>query len=154
MNRATDPNPFPTEAFIKALVVNTIWINVSEVFRYFAFVMPMMRDTLPGVENVAPMDVGVFAIWGLWDTILVVAVTGFAWLFLERFGYAKVNAVLAGGLFWMAVFVILWLGLFNMNLATPKIVAFALPLALAESVVAAIIVNWLMKPTTPAPKDA
>ena len=146
MTIASQPNPFPTKTFVKAIVVNTIWINVSEVFRYFAFVMPMMRAALPNVPNVAPMDTAVFAIWGIWDTILVVAATGFVWLFLERFGYGKRNAILAGGLFWMAVFVILWLGMFNMNLATPKILAYALPLAFAEIAVAAIIVDWIMKP--------
>lgn len=152
MNNSNLESSFPTQAFLKTLVANTIWINISEVFRYFAFVMPMMRNTFPRIENVAPMNAGVFAIWGLWDTILVIATTGFIWLFLERFGYGKRNAILAAVLFWMAVFVILWLGLFNMNLATPKILAVALPLALVEIMVAAIIVDWGMKPTTT--KDA
>ncbi|MBT9313455.1 hypothetical protein [Leptothoe kymatousa] len=152
MNNSNLESSFPTQAFLKTLVANTIWINISEVFRYFAFVMPMMRNTFPRIENVAPMNAGVFAIWGLWDTILVIATTGFIWLFLERFGYGKRNAILAAVLFWMAVFVILWLGLFNMNLATPEILAVALPLALVEIMVAAIIVDWGMKPTTT--KDA
>ncbi|MEA5464265.1 hypothetical protein [Leptothoe sp. PORK10 BA2] len=147
MNDSNIKSAFPTKAFVTTLVVNTIWINVSEVFRYFVFVMPMMRTALSSVENVAPMNVGVFAIWGLWDTILVLTATLFVWLFLERFGYGRRNAMLAGGLFWMAVFVILWLGLLNMNLATPKILGVALPLALVEIVVAAIIVDWGMRPT-------
>ena len=135
-----------------AVVVNAIWINLSEVFRYFAFVMPMMRTALPGVENAAPMDLGVFMIWGVWDTILVFGITGFSWLFLDRFGFGTRNAIAAGTLFWLSVFVILWLGLFNMNLATPKIVAVALPLALVEMLVAAVIVDRIMRPHTA--KDA
>ena len=148
MNKENIQTPFPARAFIKALVVNTIWINASEVFRYFAFVMPMMRNAFSNVEDIAPMDLGVFAVWGLWDTILIFGTTGFVWLYLERFGYGKRNAIWAGILFWMAVFVILWLGLFNMNLATPRILAIALPLALAEMLVAAAIVDWCMRPTT------
>lgn len=146
MNQDDIQIKLPNRAFVKTLFVNFIWINASEVFRYFVFVMPMMRTTFPGVENVAPMNAGVFAIWGLWDTVLVFSTTGFAWLFLERFGYGKQNAILAGTLFWLATFVILWLGLFNMNLATPKILAVALPLSLAELVVGAIVVDWGMKP--------
>jgi hypothetical protein len=137
---------FPTGLFMRAFLINTLWINASEVFRYFAFVMPMMRKALPSVENVAPMNVSVFAIWGGWDTILVTIVTLFVWLFLERFGYSLRNATIGGMLCWMSIFVILWLGLFNMNLATPKILAVALPLALFELLIAAYIVNWTMAP--------
>jgi hypothetical protein len=146
MNETKFTHPFSTRAFVKALVANIVWINLSEVFRYFALVMPMMRSSLSAVHNVAPMDVQVFAIWGVWDTILVFAVTGFVWLFLERFGYGRRNALIAGVLFWIAVFVILWLGLFNMNLATLSILAAALPLALVEIFIAAIITDWSMRP--------
>jgi hypothetical protein len=132
-------------AFVTALVLNTIWINLSEVFRYFAFVMPMMREALPGVPDVAPMNLPVFLIWGVWDTILVVAATGFAWLILERFGRSAQVAIAAGSAVWAAVFVVLWLGLWNMNLATTGILAVALPLAWVEMVVAALIVRWAMR---------
>jgi hypothetical protein len=135
---------FPTGSFIRAFLINTLWINASEVFRYFAFVMLMMRKALPSVENVAPMNASVSAIWGGWDTILITIVTLFVWLFLERFGYSLKNATIGGTLCWMSIFVILWLGLFNMNLATPKILAIALPLALFELLIAAYIVNWTM----------
>ena len=42
----------------------------------------------------------------------------------------------------MSVFVILWLGLYNMNIATIDVLAIALPMAWAEMVVAALIVWW------------
>ncbi len=136
--------PFPVRAFLLTALVNGLWINVSEVFRYFAFVMPAVRGAFPQIENAAPMDPAVFAVWGVWDTILVLAATGFVWLFLERFGRGVRNALVAGTLFWLAVFVILWLGVWNMNLATPAILAAALPLAWVEQAVAALIVNWGM----------
>ncbi len=44
----------------------------------------------------------------------------------------------------MAVFVILWLGLYNMNLAPSNVLAVALPLAWLEMVVAAVLVWWFM----------
>jgi len=136
---------FPSRVFWLTALVNAVWINASEVFRYFVFVMPMMREAFPQVEGIAPMNLPVFAIWGAWDTILVLAVTGFVFLFLDRFGNGLLQAIIAGSLIWTAIFVILWLGLFNMNIATGAILAIALPLSWLEMVVAALIVNWGMQ---------
>ena len=141
---STHPQTASNGGFPTALVLNLVWINASEVFRYFAFVMPLLRDSFPMLEGVAPMDPGVFAIWAVWDTILVVSVTGFCWLYLERFGTGAWHAVLAGSGAWTGIFVILWLGMYNMNLATPTLLAVALPLSWLELVVAAFIVRWAM----------
>ena len=146
MTRLSDVRlfPAPAKSIWPALAVNFVWINLSEVFRYFIFVMPMMREALPGVPGVAPMNLGVFMIWGVWDTILVFCVTLLSWLFLERFGNSVRVAVAAGTFCWLAIFVILWLGLYNMNLTTAKIAATALPLAWLEMVIAAMVVRWRM----------
>ncbi|MEM7641044.1 MAG: hypothetical protein AAF366_00785 [Pseudomonadota bacterium] len=132
-------------AFWVALGLNAVWINLSEVVRYFAFVMPMMRAAFPMVPDVAPMTLPVFLVWGLWDTILVVSVTAMSWLAVERFGATVTVALAAGSFAWMSIFVILWLGLFNMNLATGPILAVALPLAWLEMAVAALIVRWAVR---------
>jgi len=139
---ATAKTVFPYRAFWITILVNAVWINASEIFRYFVFVMPMMRDTYPELVNIAPMNFPVFMVWGVWDTILIFAVTGFTWLFLDRFGSGVRQALAAGTLIWVTVFVILWLGLFNMNIATKEILAIALPLSWLEMVVAALVVNW------------
>lgn len=131
-----------------AFLANLIWINVSEVFRYFAFVMPMMRDALRQLPNVAPMNIPVFLIWGIWDMLLIIAATGFTWLVFERFGRSIKNAILSGTALWAMIFVILWLGLWNMNLAPIGVVAVALPLAWIEMVVASLIV-WAFHDRTP-----
>ena len=89
-----------------ALLLNLIWINASEVFRYFAFVMPMMRDALPMVPEVAPMNFAVFAIWGLWDTILLFVVTGFSALYLIKVDSSLRGALAAGTALWVAIFCI------------------------------------------------
>lgn len=137
--------PFPSKAFAYAILGNTLWVNASEVFRYFVFVMDLMRETFPQLSDIAPMNIGVFLVWGLWDTIIVFGISGFSWLFFEKFGYGVRNAIIAGILFWLTVFVTLWLGLFNMNLATLDILAVVLPLALVEQVIAAIIVNYYLR---------
>ncbi len=138
----TSPGSIFPRAFWLAFGLNLLWINASEVFRYFAFIMPMMREAFVFVPNIAPMNVPVFMIWGIWDTILVFSATFISWLVLERFSPTLKNAFLAGTIIWATVFVILWLGLYNMSLATPAIMAVALPLAWIEMVVAALIVRW------------
>ena len=143
-NTETFEKPFFTRAFLLTLLVNAVWINDSEIFRYFVFVMPMMQEAFPQVTNIAPMNLPVFMIWGIWDTILLFAVTGFSWLYLQNFGQSMENALKAATLLWLAIFVILWLGLFNMNLATLQILTVALPLAWFELAIAALIVNWGM----------
>ncbi|MEL6475801.1 MAG: hypothetical protein AAFR17_00625 [Pseudomonadota bacterium] len=135
----------PAPPLATAFVVNFVWINLSEVVRYFAFVMPMMRDAFPGVPDVAPMSLPVFLIWGLWDLILVGAVTGVCWLYLGRFGASWLNGVIAGTCAWAGIFVLLWLGLWNMNLATGEVLAVALPLAWVELAVAGLITVWAMR---------
>lgn len=127
-----------------AVGINLIWINLSEVFRYFAFVMPMMREAFPVLPDIAPMNIPVFLIWGVWDTILVIAVCIIAWLALDKFGTTVRVAVVAATGIWATIFVILWLGLLNMNLATPAILMVALPLAWLEMFVAVMILRWAM----------
>ena len=139
-----------SKAFLFALLVNTVWINASEVFRYFVFVMPMMREALPGVGNVALMDLIVFASWGVWDTILVVVSTSSIWVMYDRFGSDFRTTLLAATGLWLGVFVILWLGLYKMNLATLEIILVALPLAWLEMVVAALIVRSFWGTSTAA----
>ncbi|SDR10678.1 hypothetical protein [Pseudovibrio sp. Tun.PSC04-5.I4] len=132
-------------AFILAVGLNLVWINLSEVFRYFAFVMPMMRDSFSVVSDVAPMNISVFLIWGIWDTILVLSVCGIAWMALEKFGTTQKSIIATATGIWATIFVILWLGLFNMNLATLSILYVALPLAWLEMYVAVLLVNLSMR---------
>ncbi|MEM7642217.1 MAG: hypothetical protein AAF366_06775 [Pseudomonadota bacterium] len=128
--------------FVMALLVNFLWINASEVFRYFVLVMPMMREAFPTTPDVAPMNIPVFLIWGVWDTILVIAATLLPWMAIRVFGASIFRVIVYGTGVWMAVFVVLWLGLYNMNLATPSVLAVALPLAWFEMVIAALVVWW------------
>lgn len=126
--------------FVMALIVNFLWINASEVFRYFVFIMPMMREAFPMVPHVAPMNLPVFLIWGGWDAVLVLTATVLPWMAMQVFGSSALRAVVYGTGVWMSVFVILWVGLFNMNLAPASVLAVALPMAWLEMVVAALIV--------------
>ena len=132
---------FPWRAYLLAVLVTSIWVNASEVARYFLLVMPAMRDTLVMVPDVAPMNVGIFLIWGLWDTLLVGLAVLTYWLWAERFG-ANLNSVLWSGTMAFAfLFVLFWLAMWNMNLATGRLLAAALPWAWFEMVIASLIAH-------------
>lgn len=140
---------FPWQTFLWTVLIVSIWVNVSEVFRYFAIVMPAMREDLSALDNVAPMDLGVFLVWGVWDTILVCFAVLIWWLVAQRFG-ASLSSALLGGTVAFLFFLLFWLGAWNMNLADGGMIAVILPLAWIEMIVAALIARWCFSQFGPA----
>ena len=134
---------FNFKKFILTTLIVSIWINLSEVFRYFVIVMPKTREHLSMVPGVAPMNWGVFAIWGVWDTLLTALVVFMYWLVAQRFGNNSKSAMLAGTTSWLFFFVLFWVGLVNMGLTSVSLAAIALPLAWLEMVVASWIASRL-----------
>lgn len=136
---------FTSKPFLKTLLINFVWQNISEIFRYFVFIMPMMRAAFPQLPDIAPMSLSVFAIWSVWGGLLLVSQSFFTWVVLLQFGNTRCNMFASGTLIWLAVFGILWLALYNMNLATPSIMAVALALSWFEMLVSSWIVSWGMR---------
>ncbi|MEM1298504.1 MAG: hypothetical protein AAGH68_04425 [Pseudomonadota bacterium] len=131
--------PFPWRTYLWAVLAVSIWVNASEVARYFLLVMPAMRDSLAVVPDIAPMNLPVFLIWGLWDTVLVCLCVLTWWMWAERFGPTLSSAIWAGTMSFAFLFGLFWLAMWNMNLATPGLLAMALPWAWVEMVVASLI---------------
>jgi hypothetical protein len=131
--------PFPAKAFALTCLVVSLWINASEIFRYFTFVMPLTRETLEVLPGVAPMNLSVFLVWGAWDTILTVMAVWYCWLHTERFGTGFWSVVASGTLSWLFLFVLFWIAMLNMGLARAGTPAIALPLAWLELVIAALL---------------
>ncbi|MEO0983668.1 MAG: hypothetical protein AAFX03_13560 [Pseudomonadota bacterium] len=137
--------PIFSGAFALALGANMIWINASEVWRYFMIVKPMLHEAFPGDAGVAAVTPAIFASWMVWDTILILAATGFYWMFLERNGASVRQALLAATALSVTIFGLIWLGIANMGLVPARFIWAALPLAWAEQAIAALIVLWTMK---------
>lgn len=137
-------------AFKTAFLINFVWINVSEVARYFLIVRPMLHEALVGQDGIAPMNLGIFALWGIWDLVLIAAATGFYWLWLERFGDSARQILLASAAFTLTIFGLIWLGIANMGLAPYTMIAAALPLAWVEQAIACWLVVWARSRVQPA----
>ncbi len=135
--------PFIVKDFILITLIVSLWVNASEVFRYFVLVRPEMHDHLSVVPNVADMNGGIFIIWGLWDTLLTALYVFLFWLCAQVFGNNLKSIVLSGFMSWCFFFVLFWVGLANMNLSSWSYLFVVLPLALLETLVAAYIASKL-----------
>ncbi len=137
------PPDFNLKQFILTTLIVSIWINISEVFRYFVIVKPLMREYLSMVPGVVPMNWIIFASWDVWDTILTALVVFVYWLVAQRFGNNLTSIVIAATTLWTLFFLLFWLGLINMGLASVSLTFMTLPLAYFEMVVACWILSKL-----------
>jgi hypothetical protein len=136
-------NSFVLKDFIIITLITSLWVNVSEVFRYFVLVRPEMHNYLSMVPNVADMNLGIFAIWGLWDTLLSALYVYLFWLCAQVFGN-NIRSVLTSGLMsWCFFFVLFWVGMANMSLSSWEYLVVVLPLTLVETLIAAFIASRL-----------
>lgn len=131
--------------FLSALLANFVWINLSEIARYFWVVRPMLHEAFPGQAQIAPMNWSIFALWGIWDMVLILGATGFFWLWQEKFGTHWRHIVTASLVFTVTIFGLIWLGVANMGLAPYTLLFAALPLAWLEQLVACAIVAWFLQ---------
>ncbi len=134
---------FSWKEFVVTTLLTSIWINISEVFRYFVFVMPEMRSFLSEISNVAPMNLTVFSIWGAWDTLLTGLTVFIFWLYAQKFGNRFRSIIISGTLSWALLFVLFWVAMVNMGLAKGALLLITLPLSWIELVVASFIASKL-----------
>jgi len=130
---------FNLRQFVIITLIVSIWINISEVFRYFVLVMPRVKSFFQNKPGIAEMDLGIFSIWGLWDILLTAVLVFVFWIYAKSFGNNKKSILVSGIFVWIAVFVIFWVATSNMGLSSWSILLITLPLSLFEMIVGA----WL-----------
>ena len=134
---------FALKQFVIITMIVSIWINISEVFRYFLFVMPRMKSFYQNRPGIAEMDLGIFSIWGLWDTLLTAVLVFVFWIYAKSYGNNKKSVLVSGIFVWLAVFVIYWVATANMGLSSWSILLFTLPLSLFEMIIGAWLTSKL-----------
>ena len=144
-NMTTNRSDDGPNLFWLALGLNFVWINLSEVARYFGLIKPMLHDAFPAQSHIAAVTPGIFVSWMVWDMILILAATGFYWICLHYFAATVRTAVISATAFTVTVFGLIWLGVANMGLAPANFILVALPLAWLEQLIAALIVFWIIK---------
>ena len=141
---------FNWKSYFIVVVITSIWINVSEVFRYFVFVIPNVKEYWQGIEHVGDMNWTIFAIWGLWDMILTAMAVFIFWLYTQRFGNNIRSVVSSAIIVWMFFFVLYWVGAANMGYSDWSILWIVLPLSLLELLIANFISSQLYKKLEPS----
>lgn len=136
-------NSFVLKDFTIITLITSLWVNASEVFRYFVLVRPEMHNYLSMVPNVADMNLGIFAIWGVWDTLLSALYVYLFWLCAQVFGNNIRSVLTSGFMSWCFFFVLFWVGMANMNLSSWEYLVVVLPLTLLETLIAVFIASRL-----------
>ena len=136
---------FDLKQFIYITLIVSIWINVSEIFRYFLFVMERIKTFFPNKTDVAEMDFIIFSIWGIWDTTLSAIVVFIFWLYANAFGNNNRSVFISSTIVWGSVFVIFWVATANMGLSEWNVLWIILPLSWIEMVIGTWIVSILYK---------
>ncbi len=136
---------FNLKSFVIIVLITSIWINASEVFRYFILVMPKVKAYWGNLESVADMNWTIFGIWGIWDTLLTAMIVFLFWLYTQRFGNNIRSILISAVLAWVFFFVLYWVGVANMGYSDWSILWITLPLSLIELIIANFIASKLYK---------
>lgn len=141
-------NKFNHKHFIIITLITSIWVNFSELLRYFVYVKPEVQSFLAAIPNVATInDLPTVLIWGFFDTLLTGLFVFQFWLCAKAFGN-NLKAILCSGFTsWSFFFVLFWVGSANMGLARWGSLLVILPLTLVETLVAAYIASKLYAKT-------
>ena len=134
---------FIVKDFLIITLIVSLWVHASEVFRFFVFVRPEMQSYLSVVANVADINWTIFAIWGVWDTLLSALYVFLFWLCAQAFGHNTKSMLISGVMSWCFFFVLFWAGMANMNLSSWSYLVVVLPLALVETLVASYMASKL-----------
>ena len=140
-----NPRVFKVKQFIFITLVCSIWIHISEVFRYFVLIMPRTKEFFNHREGIAEMNGTIFTIWGLWDTLLTAILVFIFWLYAKSFEFNLKSVLISGTLVWFAVFVIFWVATVNMGLSSWSTLLIALLLSWIEMIVGTFITYKLYK---------
>lgn len=143
-------NTFQFKKFAIVVLLTSIWINASEVFRYFVLVMPRVKNYWNGMEGIAEMDLVIFSIWGVWDTLLTGFLVIIFWLYSRVFGNNNRSVMVSATIAW-ALFVLFWIATANMGYSDWSILFITLSLSWIEMVVGAYIASRLYKKTDTEP---
>ncbi len=135
---------FIIKDFIIITLLTSIWVNVSELVRYFGYVRPEMQEYFPFISNMGVIwDVQIIAVWAFFDTLLVALYVYLFWLCAQVFGNNRKSILISGFMSWCFFFVLFWVGSANMYLSNWSTLLVVLPLALLETLVASYIASKL-----------
>lgn len=134
---------FILKDFVLVSMVTSIWVNISELVRYFGYVRPKMQAFFSHPQMGKIWDIQILAVWGFWDSLITCLYVFLFWLCAQVFGNSSKAIVISGVMSWCFVFVLYWVASANMFLAEWSNLLVVLPMALLETLVASFIASRL-----------
>ncbi len=135
---------FVVKDFILITLIVSLWVNASELVRYFGYVRPQMQEYFSYIPQMGKIwDIQILAVWGFWDALITALYVFLFWLCAQVFGNNRKAIVISGVMSWSFVFVLYWVATANMFLAEWSTLFVVLPLALLETLVASYIASKL-----------
>ncbi len=132
-------NSFNTKRFLFVTLLTSIWINISEVFRYLVFVRQSVKDFFNPKNGIADMGFENILVWGFWDSLLTIVLVLIVWMTCKLLGNNSKSIFIGGSIVWLSVFVIFWVATANMGLCNWNLLYLTLPLSWLEMLAGA----WL-----------
>jgi len=136
---------FNWKQFLIVTLITSLWVQGSEIFRYFVLVIPRVKYFWNDLDTVVQINIPIFLIWAVWGTLLTGMVVYFFWLYSRIYGNNRKSIWISGILSWAFFFVLFWIGAANMGYSDWSILWITLPLSLFELLVASWIASFLFK---------
>lgn len=132
-------------SYLWIVLLTSLWINLSEVLRYFLWVRPNTQAYFAGQTGIAEINTLIFSIWGIWDMLLTASLVFTLWLCVRQFGNNRKAIWIAATHTWLTLFVLFWVATANMGLAPWSSIWITLAWAWLEMVVGAWITSRLFR---------
>jgi hypothetical protein len=123
-----------TKKTIFPILLATIWIAASEFVRNEVLLKSYWIDHYAKLGLVFPSKPVNGALWGVWSLLFAMAI----FIISRRFTLLQ-----TAGLCWFVGFVFMWVVIGNLGVLPFGLLAFAIPLSLLESFVAAVLIKKL-----------
>lgn len=120
---------FQLKRFIIVTLVSSIWVQISETFRYLVFVVPSMKVN---TSEIPETTYTVLFIWILWGTLLTALTVFLFWMYANIFGNTIRTVLKSATISWAFFFVLFWVGISNMGLSKWSLLWITLPLSWLE----------------------
>ena len=119
-----------THKIIVAILAAALWINASEFFRNKLVLRSFWMKHYQDMGLVFP-ETGVNGmLWGVWGIVFAVVI----FILSRRFSLFQTSLIA-----WFSGFVMMWVVTFNLGSLPTRILPYAVPLSMLETVVAAFI---------------
>ena len=134
---------FILKQFVVITLLTSIWINIAEIFRAVVIAFPRIKAFFGDRIVIGEMELSNALIWGLWDTLLTIALVFIYWLTANTFGRNFKSILISATMTSVATLGIFWIATVNTGLGEWSTAFIVFPVAWIEMIIGAWIASKL-----------